>query len=82
MPSVTSAPPPNPAAFDQCLKYLNQETLYNLAGSRMTAPNDKRLEHGGEKLVEGELGAINQKGETLISGTFVASLPSRGSSGP
>jgi hypothetical protein len=44
MPSVTYAPPPNPAAFDQCLKYLNQKILYNLAGSRMTAPND-RLAH-------------------------------------
>jgi hypothetical protein len=32
--------------------------------------------------VEGELLAINQKGETLISGTFVAALPSRASSGP
>ena len=41
----------------------------------------RKLEHGGEKLVEGELEAINQKGETLISGTFVAALPSRGSSG-
>lgn len=40
----------------------------------------RKLEQGGEKLVEGELEAINQKGETLISGTFVAALPSRGSS--
>jgi hypothetical protein len=28
--------------------------------------------------VEGEVEARNQKGETLISGTFVAALPSRG----
>ncbi len=42
----------------------------------------RKLEQGGEKLVEGELEAINQKGETLISGTFVAALPSRGGSGP
>ena len=30
--------------------------------------------------MEGELEATNQKGETLISGSFVAALPSRGSS--
>jgi acyl dehydratase len=37
----------------------------------------KKLEQGGEKLVEGELEAVNQKGETLISGSFAAALPSR-----
>jgi hypothetical protein len=38
----------------------------------------RKLEQGGEKLVEGEVEAVNQKGETLISGSFVAALPSRG----
>ena len=38
----------------------------------------RKLEQGAEKLVEGELEAVNQKGETLISGSFVAALPSRG----
>jgi len=38
----------------------------------------KKLTQGAEKLVEGELEAVNQKGETLISGSFVAALPSRG----
>jgi acyl dehydratase len=37
-----------------------------------------KRQEGGEKLVEGELEAVNQKGETLISGSFVAALPSRG----
>ncbi len=37
----------------------------------------RKLQQGGEKLVEGEVEAVNQKGETLISGTFVAALPSR-----
>jgi len=37
----------------------------------------RKLELGAEKLVEGELEAVNQKGETLISGSFVAALPSR-----
>ena len=37
----------------------------------------RKLEQGGEKLVEGELVAVNQKGETLISGSFTAALPSR-----
>jgi len=33
---------------------------------------------GVEKLVEGELEAVNQKGETLITGSFAVALPSRG----
>ena len=37
----------------------------------------RKLEHGAEKLVEGELEAVNQKGEVLIAGGFVAALPSR-----
>ena len=38
----------------------------------------KKLQQGADKLVEGELEAVNQKGETLISGSFAAALPSRG----
>jgi acyl dehydratase len=38
----------------------------------------KKFEEGGEKRVEGELEAVNQRGETLITGSFVAALPSRG----
>ena len=37
----------------------------------------RKLEQDGEKRVEGELIAVNQKGETLITGSFVAALPSR-----
>jgi len=37
----------------------------------------KKYEANGEKLVEGDLQAVNQKGETLISGSFVAALPAR-----
>ena len=37
----------------------------------------RKFEEGGEKRVEGELRAVNQKGETLISGNFVAALPGR-----
>lgn len=37
----------------------------------------RKVERDGEKLVEGELEAVNQKGEILISGSFVAALPSR-----
>jgi len=37
----------------------------------------RKLQQGAEKLVEGELEAVNQKGETLISGSFAAALPSR-----
>jgi acyl dehydratase len=37
----------------------------------------RKFEKDGEKLVEGDLVAVNQKGETLISGSFVAALPAR-----
>jgi len=42
----------------------------------------RKLEERGEKLVEGELQAVNQKGETLISGSFVVALASRASAAP
>ena len=38
----------------------------------------RKLVQGAEKLVEGELEAVNQRGEPLISGSFVAALPTRG----
>jgi acyl dehydratase len=38
----------------------------------------RKFEQKGEKRVEGELTAVNQKGETVISGSFVVALPSRG----
>lgn len=37
----------------------------------------RKFEEGGEKRIEGELSAVNQKGETLISGSFMATLPAR-----
>jgi acyl dehydratase len=44
-----------------------------ICGGKVT----RKFEENGEKRVEGELAAVNQKGETLISGGFVAALPSR-----
>jgi acyl dehydratase len=38
----------------------------------------KKFEDGGKRLIEGELLALNQKGETAIHGSFTAELPSRG----
>ncbi|MBI1961876.1 MAG: dehydratase [Candidatus Rokubacteria bacterium] len=37
----------------------------------------RKLEEDGEARIAGELHAVNQKGETLISGSFVAALPRR-----
>jgi peroxisomal enoyl-CoA hydratase 2 len=37
----------------------------------------RKLEENDEKRIEGDVVAVNQKGETLITGTFVAALPSR-----
>jgi acyl dehydratase len=38
----------------------------------------RKFDEAGEKRIAGDLKAVNQKGETLISGSFVAALPSRG----
>jgi peroxisomal enoyl-CoA hydratase 2 len=35
------------------------------------------FDEAGEKRIAGELLAVNQKGETLVSGSFVAALPPR-----
>lgn len=45
-----------------------------ICGGKVT----RKFEANGEKRVEGELLALNQKGETLISGGFVVALPTRG----
>ena len=37
----------------------------------------RKYEEAGEKRISGELAAVNQKGEVLIAGGFVAALPSR-----
>jgi acyl dehydratase len=37
----------------------------------------KKYEDGGKCFIEGDLVALNQKGETAISGSFVAELPAR-----
>ena len=37
----------------------------------------KKFEEGGEARIEGDVAAVNQKGETLITGSFVAALPRR-----
>lgn len=38
----------------------------------------KKAVENGEKIIEGELAALNQKGEVAIQGSFRATLPSRG----
>src|SRR6184192_4054099 len=37
----------------------------------------KKYEHNGEKRIDGEVLALNQKGEVAVSGTFSAALPTR-----
>lgn len=37
----------------------------------------RKFEDKGEKRIEGELFAVNQKGEVAIQGSFIAALPSR-----
>jgi len=37
----------------------------------------RKYEEAGEKRISGDLAAVNQKGEVLIAGGFVAALPSR-----
>ncbi len=38
----------------------------------------KKVVENGEKIIEGEIQALNQKGEIAIQGSFQAALPSRG----
>jgi acyl dehydratase len=38
----------------------------------------KKTVENGEKIIEGEIAALNQKGEVTIQGSFRAALPSRG----
>ena len=38
----------------------------------------KKTVENGEKIIEGEVTALNQKGEVAIQGSFRAALPSRG----
>ncbi len=38
----------------------------------------KKVEQNGKHLIEGDLIALNQKGETAIQGSFTAELPTRG----
>jgi len=38
----------------------------------------KKTVESGEKIIEGEIAALNQKGEVTIQGSFRAALPSRG----
>jgi acyl dehydratase len=38
----------------------------------------KKAVENGEKIIEGEIAALNQKGEVTIQGSFRAALPSRG----
>jgi acyl dehydratase len=38
----------------------------------------KKYAHDGEKRIDGEVVAVNQKGELAVTGTFTAALPSRG----
>jgi acyl dehydratase len=37
----------------------------------------KKYEQGGKRLIEGDLVALNQKGEAAIQGSFTAELPSK-----
>lgn len=38
----------------------------------------RKYEEAGEKRIDGELVAFNQKGETAVRGSFTAALPARG----
>jgi acyl dehydratase len=38
----------------------------------------RKYDEGGEHRIDGEVAALNQKGETAVAGTFTAALPARG----
>ena len=38
----------------------------------------RKYDEGGERRIDGEVMALNQKGEAAVAGTFTAALPTRG----
>lgn len=86
-PSVFSHGMLSAGLLSKCLTdYVGRQNLraYAVSFRAQVWPGDtvtyggkvtKKSEAGGEKRIEGELVAQNQKGEVVITGTFAAALP-------
>ena len=57
---------------DQAASSPDMASRYRAMQTRL-----RKFEEAGEARIEGDLLAVNQKGETLITGSFVAALPRR-----
>ncbi|MBI3784886.1 MAG: MaoC family dehydratase N-terminal domain-containing protein [Deltaproteobacteria bacterium] len=89
LPSVFAHGMLNAGFVSKCVTdYVGRENLRKLKvrfatrvwpGDTITCKGKvtKKWEDGGKRLIEGEVAALNQKGETAISGAFTAELPGR-----
>ncbi len=57
--------------------YVGAENLRRFKVRTCKGKVTKKYEHNGEKRIDGEVLALNQKGEVAVSGTFSAALPTR-----
>ena len=89
LPTVFSHGMLNAGFVSKCVTdYVGRESLrkFKVRFATRVWPGDtitckgkvtKKYEANGKRLIEGELVALNQKGETAIAGSFTAELPSR-----
>jgi acyl dehydratase len=89
-PTVFSQGMLNAGFVSKCITdYVGRENLRKLKvrfatrvwpGDTITCKGKvtKKYEEAGRRFIEGELVALNQKGEAAIQGSFTATLPSRG----
>jgi acyl dehydratase len=68
------------AGLDNLRKYRVRFATRVWPGDSVTCKGKvtKKAVENGEKIIEGEIQALNQKGEVTIQGSFRAALPSRG----
>jgi acyl dehydratase len=89
LPSVFSHGMLNAGFVSKCVTdYVGRENLrrFKVRFATRVWPGDtitckgtvtKKYQEAGKQLIEGNVVALNQKGETAISGSFVAELPSK-----
>ena len=68
------------AGLENLRKYRVRFAMRVWPGDSVTCKGKvtKKAVENGEKIIEGEIAALNQKGEVAIQGSFRAALPSRG----
>ena len=90
LPTVLSHGMLNAGFVSKCVTdYVGRENLrkFKVRFATRVWPGDtitckgrvtKKYDEAGEHRIDGEVAALNQKGEVAVSGSFTAALPSRG----